>query len=201
MQIINCEQGSVDWHTARCGVITASCFSDILTKGRGGEPSKTRQTYMFKLAGERIRGVATDSFSNSYIERGHEYEDEARQLYELQTGYEVAACGFIKSEYGGYSPDGIVGDDGIIEIKTKSAHLQIEILLAGKVPAIHTAQIQGGLLVSGRNWCDFISYCPGLPIFIERVLPDAEYIKNLKLELAIFENELQEITQEILSKF
>jgi putative phage-type endonuclease len=200
MQVINCEQNSPEWHEARTGVVTASCFSEVLSKGRGKEPSKTRQTYMYKLAGERIRGEATDSFSNIYTDRGHEFEDVAKSLYTQQTGNEVIDCGFML-DICGYSPDGLVGDDGLIEIKTKSAHIQIAVLLSDEVPSEHTAQIQGGLMVSGRQWCDFISYCPGLPIFIKRVFRDEDYILNLRMELAKFEAELQGVINEIVTKF
>jgi predicted phage-related endonuclease len=200
MEIINCEQNSPEWYAARTGVVTASSFSEVLTKGKGKEPSKTRQTYMYKLAGERIRGESTDSFSNIYTDRGHEFEGVAKELYTEQTGNEIADCGFILDIYG-YSPDGLIGEDGLIEVKTKSAHIQIGVLLSGEIPKEHMAQIQGGLMVSGRKWCDFISYCQGLPIFIKRVERDEDYITNLRLELEKFETELQAVINEIVTKF
>jgi predicted phage-related endonuclease len=196
LEIIDCTQNSQKWHEARTGVATASSFQDVLSKGGG----KTRRSYMLKLASERIRGESADSFSNIYTDRGHEFEDVAKDLYTQQTGNKVVICGFMKDVYG-YSPDGLVDDDGLIEIKTKSGHLQIDLLLSGDVPSEHLAQIQGGLMVSGRKWVDFISYCPGLPIFIKRVERDEQYITNLRIELALFEKELQEIVEQILTKF
>jgi predicted phage-related endonuclease len=200
LQVVECEQGTSEWHAARTGVITASSFADVLAKGKGNEPSKTRRSYMLKLAAERIRGEAGDSFSSAYTERGHEFEDVARELYTAHTGNEVLPCGFMLDVYG-YSPDGLVGEDGGIEIKTKSGHLQIEVLLSGEVPTEHLPQIQGGLMVSDRKWIDFISYCPGLPIFIKRVERDESYIANLRIELDKFEADLKEVVEQILSKF
>ncbi len=196
LEIIDCEQNSPEWMAARCGIITASSFHKVLAKGQG----ITRKGYMLSLAAERIRGEAGDSFSNQYTERGHEFEDVARELYIAHTGAEVADCGFMVDTYG-YSPDGLVGNNGLIEIKTRSGHLQVELLLADKVPSEHIAQIQGALMISGRVWCDFISFCPGLPIFIKRVMKDDAYIDNLKTELALFEKELDEMVNKILAKF
>lgn len=189
-------QNTPEWHAARAGVITASNFKSILAKGEG----KTRKKYMYQIAAERIRGEAGDSFSNMYTERGHEFEGIARELYTQETGNEVTSCGFIKDVYG-YSPDGLVGEDGLIEIKTRSGDLQIELLFADKVPSEHIAQIQGGLMVSGRKWCDFIAYCPGMPKFIRRVERDEDCILNLKMELATFDKELDQIIEKIMEKF
>lgn len=197
LKIIDCEQGTPEWSQARTGVITASCFSDVLAKGQG----KTRKTYMLKLAGERITGSPMDSFNNGHMERGKEQEAVARQLYVERTGNEVIPCGFMRNENLGYSPDGLIGDDGLIEIKTKLAHLQAEALLADKVPNEHLGQIQGGLLVTGRQYLDFISYCPNMPIFIKRVFRDEAYLSNLREELAKFEAELAQTVETILGKF
>lgn len=196
LEIIECEQNSPKWIEARTGIATASSFNDVLAKGHG----KTRRSYMLKLAAERIRGESTDSFSNIYTDRGHEFEDIARDLYKTHSGHDIVPCGFMLDTYG-YSPDGLINNDGIIEIKTKSGHLQIEVLLSGEVPNEHMAQIQGGLMVSDRKWCDFISYCPGLPIFIKRVERDEQYITNLRIELAIFEKELKQVIEQIMNKF
>lgn len=197
LEIFNFEQGTPEWHAIRCGIATASCFSDILAKGAG----KTRRTYMLKLAGERITGNPSDSYSNANMERGHEQEDVARSLYVEHSGNAVVKCGFMKDEYLGYSPDGLVGDDGLIEIKTKFAHLQAAVLLDDKVPSEHIAQIQGGLMISNRKFLDFVSYCPGMPIFIKRVLRDEKYISELRGEIIKFEIELREIVENLTSKF
>ncbi len=196
LQIFNFEQGTPEWHQARCGVITASNFSDVLAKGQG----KTRAKYMRKLVAQRITENLSGGFSNIHTDRGTEYEEQARQAYQAYTGNEIAKCGFMKDEYG-YSPDGLVGEDGLIELKTRLDDLQIELLLDGRVPSEHIAQIQGGLMVSGRQWCDFSAYSPGLPVFISRVERDEEYIENLRKELEKFEQEIQDTMEKIMSMF
>ena len=197
LEIFNHEQGTPEWFAERCGVITASCFSQVLAKGQG----KTRKTYLLKLAGERITGNTSDGYTNPHMERGREQEETARNLYIEQHGVEIAQCGFMKNGCLGYSPDGLIGDDGLIEIKSKLAHLQAEVLLDGDVPREHVAQIQGGLMVSGRKYLDFVSFCPGMPLFIKRVERDENYITTLKSELEKFENELNTIVQQIMDRF
>jgi predicted phage-related endonuclease len=197
LEVINCEQNTPEWHQARTGIITASSFRLVLAKGDG----KTRATYMRKLAAERIRGVADDNFTSNFTERGHEFEDVAVDLYKEHRGLEIEKCGFLKRGNIGYSPDGLIGVDGAVEIKTRNGDLQIALLLSDKIPSEHIAQIQGGLLVSGRKWVDFVSYCPGLPMFIKRAERDENYILNLQIELALFEKELKELTNNILTKF
>lgn len=196
-EIVNCAQNTPSWYEARCGKITASSFSDVLAKGQG----KTRRTYMLQLAAEIIRGENKDSFSSLYTVRGHEYESKALDRYIEQTGNTTEKCGFIVFGKYGYSPDFLVGEEGLGEIKTKSGHLQAELVLSSEVPSEHLAQIQGGMMVSGRKWLDFVSYCPGMPLFIKRVERDEEYIKNLLNELEKFSSELDEIVLSIMNKF
>ena len=197
LEILNHEQGSEDWLAARCGVVTASCFSQVLAKGAG----KTRRSYMLRLAGERITGTPAETYTNDHMERGKAHEAIAREAYVEQLGVEIVECGFMRDGNIGYSPDGIIGDLGLIEIKSKLAHLQAEILLADEVPSEHVAQIQGGMLVSGRQYLDFISYCPGMPLFIKHVERDEKFIGQLKEELERFETELCEVVTKLKEKF
>lgn len=196
LQVIDCEQNSEQWYAARVGVITASNFGAVLAKGEG----KTRREYMLKLATERILGEAGSNFSNFHTQRGHEQEPMARELYVQYTGNEIMHCGFMLDIFG-YSPDGLIGDDGTWEGKSKLPHIQADILLKDKIPNEYIAQCQGGLMVSNRKWCDFTSYCPGLPLFIKRVERDDKYIDNLKIELHKFEAELQTVIAQIMEKF
>jgi putative phage-type endonuclease len=187
-------QGTEEWFALRAGRITASEFSTLLAKGRGNAPSKTRQTYMYKMAGERITGEVQEYYTNAHMERGKAMEQEARLMYELATGLEVQPCGFVA--YGshlGYSPDGLVGEDGLVEIKTKLPHLQLELLLSGEVPNEHMAQLQGGMWVANRQWIDFVSYWPKMPVFIKRVTRDEPYIENLAQEALKFLADLDKI--------
>lgn len=200
LEIFTCDQNSDDWYAARCGIVTASEFHTVLAKGRGGGESVTRRKYMLTLAGERIGGPSPfDRYSNSAMQRGHEYEQEARDSYQLITDHEVEQVGFMRRGDVGYSPDGIIGDDGLLEIKTKAYPLHLDCLLKDEVPEEHMAQIQGGLWVSGRLWLDFVSYSPGLPIFIKRVTRDEAYIARLSAEVAAFNSELLALVERINS--
>lgn len=189
LEIFDMDQSSPDWFKVRCGIVTASCFSDVLSKGQG----KTRKTYMLKLLGERITGQPTESFSNRHTERGIEMEPEARHLYEFMTDNQCTRVGFMRRGNVGCSPDSLIGNDGLLEIKTKLPHLQCEVILNDEVPAEHKAQVQGQLWVSGREWVDFVSYWPNMPLFVKRVYRDEKYIETLQKEIERFLDELNEL--------
>lgn len=189
-QIFEFEQGTPEWYAARLGIPTASEFDTVLATGRGGGESKTRKTYMLKLLGERMTGQPMYSYSNDHMERGKEMEQEARDMYTFLTDLEPQRVGFIRTGNVGCSPDSLVGDVGLLEIKTKLAHLQLEVLLADELPSEHRAQVQGQLWVSGREWVDFVCYWPKLPLFAKRVYRDETYIKRLETEVDRFETEL-----------
>ncbi len=197
LQIITCDQGTPEWFAARAGLPTASRFATVLASGRGGGESKTRRKYMLQLAGEKITGSPMDGYSNGHMERGKEMEAEARDLYALVRDSAPEQVGFMRRGDAGASPDALIGNDGLLEIKTKLADLQIEVLLANRLPPEHVAQIQGQLWISGRRWCDFVSYCPGLPIFIHRVDRDEQYIAKLAVEVETFNGELVDIITQI----
>jgi predicted phage-related endonuclease len=149
---------------------------------------------MLKILAERITGELPQNWSNEHTERGHEDEPKARSAYEFVTGNKVQEVGFIIDDVlrAGYSPDGLVGDKGTIEIKSKLPHLHLDCLLKDKMPAEHVAQVQGGLLVSGREWCDFISYSRGrnLPLFIKRIERDEAMIAKIKEAIIAFHADL-----------
>ena len=182
MEIFNdIEQGTPEWRQLRAGIPTASQFSDVIAKKgpRGGIP-KGRQTYMRKLAGEIITGEPMESYSNFDMERGKEREAEARSLHALLTGTQPEQVGFVRNGNCGCSPDSFIGENGLLEIKDAAPHIQIERLLAGTLPSVHKAQCQGQLMVSQREWLDFMSHCRGMPPLIIRVTRDEEYIAALK---------------------
>lgn len=193
------EQGTPEWFALRLGRITASEFHTVLAKGRGSSPSKTRKTYMYKLAGEIITGEMAESFTNQHMERGHVMEVEARNYYSLLTDVEVEQVGFITNHNAGYSPDGLIGNDGLWETKSKLPHLHIAVLLAGKVPPEHVHQCQGGLWVAEREWIDFMSYCPGIKPLIKRMYRDEDMIKKIAEGVKIFRDELMELVEKILT--
>lgn len=193
IEVFTCEQNSEEWLCARLGLPTASKFSAILAKGEG----KTRKRYLLDLAGERLTGEHAESFANAHMERGKTMEDEARALYAFMTDAECDRVGFLKNGDKGCSPDSLIGDKGMLEIKTKLPALQLECLLADKVPSEHAAQLQGALWVAEREWIDFASYWPKLPLFVKRVYRDEDYIKNLAAEVARFNSELLELIEKI----
>lgn len=189
LEIFDMDQSSPEWFTVRLGIVTASCFDHVLAKGQG----KTRRTYMLKLLGERITGQPTEGFSSRHTERGTEMEPEARHLYEFMTDNECKQVGFMRRGEIGCSPDSIIGDSGLLEIKTKLPHLQCEILLKDEFPPEHKAQVQGQLWISGREWADFVSYWPGLPLLVKKVYRDDAYITLLEKEVDRFLEELNEL--------
>lgn len=196
LQIIDVEQGSEEWRKARLGVVTASCFSQLMAKGEG----KTRRTYMMKLIGERLTGELSEQFSNVHTERGTVMEPQARALYELEKDVQIMPCGFMKRGDVGYSPDGLIGEDGLIEIKSKLPHLHLELMLKDEAPSEHMAQMQGGLWISEREFCDFVSYWPGLPLFVKRVYRDEKYIKQVSDAVDAFLTEMQQTIDQIIKK-
>ncbi|MGO4676251.1 lambda exonuclease family protein [Bosea sp. 2YAB26] len=187
---ITCDQGSEAWFRARMGIPTASEFPAIMAKGRAGGDSKTRQTYLYKLAGEIITGQPMESFSNGHMERGKTLEDEARSFYEFMTDTHCKTVGFVRNGRKGASPDSLVGTDGLVEIKTKLPHLLIETLLRGEFPPEHKAQCQGQLWVAEREWIDIAVYWPQMPIFVTRAFRDEAYIKELADAVDAFNAEL-----------
>jgi hypothetical protein len=191
IEVFDMEQGSEDWFRVRMGVVTASEFKKVLAEGKEkGTDSKGRRTYMLQLMGERLTGDPMYRYSNDHMERGKEQEAEARDMYAFVSDLEPRPVGFIKNGNVGCSPDSLIGDAGMLEIKTKLAHLQLDVLLADRLPPEHVAQVQGQLWVAEREWCDFVSYCPRLPIFAKRVFRDEAYIERIRKAVDLFEREL-----------
>jgi hypothetical protein len=192
IQIFDMPQGSDEWRQVRLGVVTASEFATVMReRGRtAGSESKTRREYMLKLIGERLTGDPMYRYSNDHMERGHEQEADARDRYAFLKDVEPRQVGFIKDGNVGCSPDSLIGDDGMLEIKSKLAHLHLDVLLADAVPAEHIPQIQGQLWVAKREWCDFVSHCPKLPLFVKRVYRDERLIESIAKAVDLFEREL-----------
>jgi hypothetical protein len=147
---------------------------------------------MLQLLAERLSGQVAPHWTNEHTARGHEDEPKARDAYQFESGAEVNQVGFIiDDEIGaGFSPDGLVGSDGIIEIKSKLGHLHLDVMLNDCVPREHMMQCQGGLLVTGRKWCDFISYSDGLPLFIKRTMRDEEMISEMREAIRNFRSDM-----------
>lgn len=192
------EQGSPEWLEARRGLVTASVVGKLIT------PKTVRPAYndtarglLMELAAERITGASEDTFMNADMERGIMSEPIARALYEEHFA-PVKEVGFMVKTFPngnrlGYSPDGLVGDDGLIEIKAPRQHNHLRTVLSDDVPLWNRAQVQAGLLATGRQWADFISFCGGLPFYVKRVYPDPKWFTAIEDALTLFEDQAAQL--------
>lgn len=201
MQIVReIEQGSAEWLALRLGIVTCSELDCLLVNGKGEEGfGKEAFTYMDKLIGERITGEAAElPFSTRATERGHELEGVAKSLYKAQTDESYEEVAIILNHGIGYSPDAILGDSGLVEVKTKLPKFQVGVILGGEVPKEHVAQCQGGLWVSEREWIDFVSYWPGMPLFVKRAYRDEKLIERMEERVKTFYEILESRMNKVL---
>lgn len=173
---IECEQGSEAWWQARIGMPTASDFDSILTPAKL-DYSRSTTTYRNKLLAEWLRGKPDEGFQSDWMKRGHEVEEEACNAYAFLTDSEPQVVGFCTTDDGRYgcSPDRLIGDDGGLECKCPSPGVHVGYLLDGKIPTTYRLQIIGSLLVTGRNWWDFMSHHPDMePLILRTWRKDVE---------------------------
>lgn len=197
MRIIDVVQGSPEWLNARAGRPTASRFDSIVTP-KTRKPSAAADGYLTELVAERILGGPLDTANSIWMDRGEDLEPEARAWYELATGNTVTEVGFCLRDdidVGG-SPDGLVGDDGLVEIKCRKAanHLKAVLDLA---PIATETQVQGLMWVTGRKWCDEVAYCPDLPQKIKRTMRDPEWMEVFDNLLPPFLRSLEKLSRRI----
>lgn len=204
MRIIHdCLQGSDEWLSMRLGKVTASRFKDVMTNGKGGKPSKTAESYMIELAIETITGKSLPFFENDAMRHGTETEPQARAMYELISGNEVSEVAFIEhNDFVGVSPDGLVGNDGLLEIKCPTTKVQVERYLSGVgLPTDYKWQVMGQIWVAEREWCDFLSFDDRIDTAAQyictRVYRDEEAIKDLSDRVDAFVGNLQEMIQKL----
>lgn len=198
MIIVNVEQGSQDWQTCRTGIPTASNFDKIVTTK--GERSKQWEKYLYQLAGERITGIKEESYSNGGMQRGIEMEPQARELWQLLNDMPVEQVGICyqdESRRFSCSPDGLIGSGGGLEIKCPSVAVHVGYFLGGKLPTDYFQQVQGSLLVTGREYWEFMSYYPGLRPLVLTVKPDHAFHAALGAALVEFCRQLDEVTERI----
>lgn len=194
------EQGSEEWHLLRLGRVTASKFSTVMSKGRGGGEAVGRINYRAELLSERLTGKPVETYKSKEMQWGTDNEPTARLIYQLESGNNVEECGFFAHEtlMTGASPDGLVGDDGLLEIKCPNTATHIETLRKNKLPTQYYWQVMGQIWITGRDWCDFVSYDPRLPensgYFVTRVERNDEDIALLEQEV---ENFLETVDSEI----
>ena len=184
-------QGSDAWHDQRRGIVTASVVGKLLTStGRVASNDYSRALTTLLVA-ERITGWTDPIYVSDDMLRGHEDEPRAVDVYSEHYA-PVTTTGFmVEDKWGfriGYSPDGLVGDDGLIEVKSRRAKKQLSTILADEVPAENMAQLQCGLLVSGRAWIDYVSFCGGMPLYVKRVLPDPKWFEAIVAAVSILED-------------
>jgi len=196
LTVYDCEQGSEDWFRARMGIPTASEFGTVLAP-RAGSEGKMRRTYLHKLAGEIITGEPMERYGNAHMDRGHEMEAGARSLYAFMSDADPTQIGFLRNGQKGCSPDSLIGDAGMLEIKTKLPHLLIDCILKDDFPAEHKAQCQGALWVAEREWVDIAVYWPRMPLFVKRAYRDEEYISKLSDAIDAFNADLAAVVDRI----
>ena len=197
MEIYTWKQQSPEWFKCKLGIPSAGSFHKILAKGQG----KTKKAYMLKLAADIITQEHRETYSNYHMERGNIQESMARDEYSLITGRDVTQVGFIKNGKVGASPDGLCGSNGGIEIKSVIPEVQIETILADKIPSGHLPQIQGNIWICETEWWDFVSYSPLIKnsnyMFIKRAYRDNAMIKKIDEEVDKFLKELDELVNKI----
>lgn len=208
-------QRTDEWYEARLGLLTASTMKLIITPpsdkaGCGLKVANNKETrsHMYELIAQRTMGVVEDTYQSYDMERGSIEEVHAKELYSEHRA-QIRDCGFVTNEINGFtigfSPDGMVGDDGFVECKSRKQKIQVKTILENEVPREDLIQIHTGLKVTGRKWCDYISYSNGMPMFIKRVYPDDVIIPAIEAAVCDFEvkaakqlKEYNELTSEMI---
>ena len=190
------EQGSQEWLLERCGKVTASRIADLMATTRSGYAA-SRDNYKAQLIAERLTGCVAPGFTNAAMIHGTETEPEARRAYEFFVDRDVQQVGFIPHpaiEMSGASPDGLVGSDGLLELKCPNTATHIETLLTGRIPDKYHKQMQFQMACTGREWCDFASYDPRMPermrLFVKRIPRDEGEIAEIEREVSVFLSEI-----------
>lgn len=197
------EQGTDEWRALRLGHVTASNVADVMAKGKSGE-AVTRKKYKVKLLAERLTGSSQDFYTNAAMEWGTEQEPYARMAYEVANDVLVDKTGFWPHEtikWVGVSPDGLVDSDGLVEIKCPNTTTHLDYILDDKVPTEYYKQIQCQLWVTGRSWCDFISFDPRLPqrnqLFVKRCFRDEALMAEMEKEIREFLQEIEYLIEQL----
>tara|TARA_R110002153_G_scaffold233231_1_gene386626 strand:- start:963 stop:1580 length:618 start_codon:yes stop_codon:yes gene_type:complete len=201
--ITTCEQGSPEWLSLRLGKVTASRIKEVIANGRGNAPSKMAESYLMELVAEILTGESKPFFENDAMRWGTEKEEEARAVYSIKNNrFDIEEVAFIEySEFIGVSPDGLVGDDGLIEIKCPNTTTQLKRALSDNYSKDYKAQIQMQLWVSERDWCDFVSFDPRLSgkagYLEQRVYRDDEFIYDMKTKTYEFVGKMKELINKL----
>lgn len=207
MNIIELTQGSPEWHAYRCGKVTASRVADVIAKTKTGWGA-SRANYAAQLIAERLTGTAAESYTNAAMQWGTDTEPQARLVYEMMTDAKVQQVGLIQHPsiaLSCASPDGLVGNDGLVEIKCPNTATHIETLLSEAVPGKYVTQMQWQMACASRSWCDFVSFDPRMPgemqLFIARVQRDDAAISELTAQIEVFLAEVADTVSRLQSKY
>lgn len=197
--ILDMPQYSAEWETARLGIPTASQFKNIITPE--GKPSKSWKKYAYHLIAEKLLGRPVDTYTSPWMERGSDLEEDAMAAYEFESDNTTKPIGFIlrDDKSAGCSPDRLIGDDGLLEIKCPKPAVQVQYLLTGEVDKEYWPQLQGQLFVSERKWVDILAFHPELPRAVIRVERDESFIGCLESQLWEFNSFLHDVMQKIES--
>lgn len=201
------EQGTAEWLSERCGKVTASKIADVMAKTKTGYGAG-RANYMADLIAERLTGEPKQGFVNEAMRWGTETEPQARAMYELETGFIVTETGFVPHptiEGAGASPDGLVNDDGLVEIKCPNTATHIDTLRGAKIDRKYLLQMHWQMICTSREWCDFVSFDPRLPLemqmHIQRVEKDAQLVEEITADVTQFLTELNEVEADLRARY
>lgn len=208
MSSLTIEQGTPEWHAMRCGKVTASRIADVLREGRSGKPSASRARYMGEIVTERLTGVSTESFRSADMQWGTDTEEQARDAYAFAHGFTLQKIAFVDHptiEMCGASPDGLINDDGLAEFKCPASHTHIETLLTDKVSGDYIKQMQWQMACTGRQWCDFVSFDPRMPVemslYRKRIDRDETQIAQMEEAVSNFLSEAAEMVRDLERKY
>lgn len=201
------EQGTLEWFNERLGKVTASRVADVIAKTKTGWGS-SRANYAAQLVAERLTGKVTDSYRNAAMDWGIMTEPDARVAYEFLTDATVEQVGFVPHPtiaMSGASPDGLIGNDGLVEIKCPNTATHIETLLGQSVPGKYITQMQWQMACTGRKWCDFVSFDSRMPesmrLFVKRIERDTTAVRDLETSVSEFLAEIDETVSRLLEKY
>jgi putative phage-type endonuclease len=200
------DQRTDSWFSARLGKVTASRISDVMAKTKSG-PSASRKNYLMQLLCERLTGRKEECFTSAAMQRGTDMEPIARSAYEVDKGVMVQECGFVPCpmiEMAGASPDGLVGNDGLVEIKVPNTATHVDFLRTGQIDSGYQLQMMFQMMCTGRKWCDFVSYDDRLPEPLQykcvRLMFNEEVAASIHKEVTAFLAELDALEAEMLEK-
>jgi len=201
-------QRTESWYADRCGKVTASPIFKVYKKLKNGSYSSERETYFFQVLGEVLTGVPASGVKSAAMQRGIDKEAEAREAYTRKTNYPVYEAPFIvhpRIERAGASPDGFVGDDGLVEIKCPLTATAAKVLLTDYLDETYAAQIQWQLACTGRQWCDYVVYDDRLPeplrLYIRRIERNDALIADVEKEVVKFLEEIDEAVSALNRKY